>query len=147
MYEYAKKRPLPLCLYPVPCTDGITKSEHELTQIFLSGLLYRTRDMAVVGLVLSLLCLVVTLVSLHTYGTLLYGLNQVSRVANSYQDFSARSSKNPKGDLQYKKPIKSEPPSKYCTLYDGLHICSAAFAFQRQLFNLRPKFWPVGNIV
>jgi hypothetical protein len=59
-------------------------------------LLYRTRDMAVVGLVLSLLCLVVTLVSLHTYGTLLYGLHQVSRVANSNQDFSARSSKNSK---------------------------------------------------
>ncbi len=59
-------------------------------------LVYRTRDMAVVGLVLSLLCLVVTLVSLHTYGTLLYGLHQVSCVANSTQDFSARFSKNSK---------------------------------------------------
>ncbi len=69
-------------------------------------LVYRTRDMAVVGLVLSLLCLVVTLVSLHTYGTLLYGLHQVSQVANSNQDFSARSSKNPKWNLQYKKTYK-----------------------------------------
>jgi hypothetical protein len=43
--------------------------------------------MAVVGLVLSLLCLVVTLVSLHTYGTLLYSLHQVSRVANSLPRF------------------------------------------------------------
>ncbi len=55
--------------------------------VYMRWLLYRTRDMAVVGLVLSLLCLVVTLVSLHTYGTLLYSLHQVSRVANSLPRF------------------------------------------------------------
>jgi hypothetical protein len=38
--------------------------------------------MVAVGLVLSMLCLVVTLVSLHTYGTLLFGLNEVPAWAN-----------------------------------------------------------------
>ncbi len=94
-------------------------------------LLYRTRDMAVVGLVLSLLCLVVTLVSLHTYGILLYGLHQVFRVANSNQDFSARSSKNSKWNLQYKKPIKSEPSSN---IGPFLMVCRfAALAFKGRL--------------
>ena len=42
----------------------------------------RTKDMVLVGLVLSLLSLVVTLLSLHTYGTSLYSLQEFPAWAN-----------------------------------------------------------------